>query len=135
MQIEPILSGNLPPGFDSATCRSVWVSFIFPLFNSYLVSNVNWSFQFNIDIYNYLTRYRYVGNIHPQVTEPLLQEIFSSTGALEGCKLIRKENVWSIHQFSNCFIIYKNSFTWISVIIWVCWLLWSAFCCSCYCDT
>ncbi|RVW43987.1 Oligouridylate-binding protein 1 [Vitis vinifera] len=38
-QIEPILSGNLPPGFDSSTCRSV-----------------------------------YVGNIHPQVTEPLLQE-------------------------------------------------------------
>ncbi|XP_076932649.1 oligouridylate-binding protein 1-like [Bidens hawaiensis] len=55
-QIEPILSGNLPPGFDSTTCRSV-----------------------------------YVGNIHPQVTEPLLQEIFSSTGALEGCKLIRKD--------------------------------------------
>ncbi|XP_024979911.1 oligouridylate-binding protein 1-like [Cynara cardunculus var. scolymus] len=55
-QIEPILSGNLPPGFDSTTCRSV-----------------------------------YVGNIHPQVTEILLQEIFSSTGALEGCKLIRKE--------------------------------------------
>ncbi|KAL2456449.1 Oligouridylate-binding protein 1C [Abeliophyllum distichum] len=55
-QIEPILSGNLPPGFDSSTCRSV-----------------------------------YVGNIHPQVTEPLLQEVFSSTGALEGCKLIRKE--------------------------------------------
>ncbi len=55
-QIEPILSGNLPPGFDSSTCRSV-----------------------------------YVGNIHPQVTEPLLQEVFASTGALEGCKLIRKE--------------------------------------------
>ncbi|CAI8610959.1 unnamed protein product [Vicia faba] len=55
-QIEPILSGNLPPGFDSSTCRSV-----------------------------------YVGNIHPQVTEPLLQELFSSAGALEGCKLIRKE--------------------------------------------
>ncbi|CAA2970971.1 oligouridylate-binding 1-like [Olea europaea subsp. europaea] len=55
-QIEPILSGNLPPGFDSSSCRSV-----------------------------------YVGNIHPQVTEPLLQEVFSSTGALEGCKLIRKE--------------------------------------------
>ncbi|CAK9159230.1 unnamed protein product [Ilex paraguariensis] len=55
-QIEPILSGNLPPGFDSSTCRSV-----------------------------------YVGNIHPQVTELLLQEIFSSTGPLEGCKLIRKE--------------------------------------------
>ncbi|KAK4428795.1 Oligouridylate-binding protein 1 [Sesamum alatum] len=55
-QIEPILSGNLPPGFDSSTCRSV-----------------------------------YVGNIHPQVTEPLLQEVFSSTGPLEGCKLIRKE--------------------------------------------
>ncbi|KAI3789952.1 hypothetical protein L2E82_02759 [Cichorium intybus] len=55
-QIEPILSGNLPPGFDPSTCRSV-----------------------------------YVGNIHPQVTEILLQEIFASTGALESCKLIRKE--------------------------------------------
>ncbi|XP_075490228.1 oligouridylate-binding protein 1-like [Primulina tabacum] len=55
-QIEPILSGNLPPGFDSSTCRSV-----------------------------------YVGNIHPQVTEPLLQEVFANTGPLEGCKLIRKE--------------------------------------------
>ncbi|KAL0552937.1 hypothetical protein IC582_012072 [Cucumis melo] len=55
-QIEPILSGNLPPGFDSSTCRSV-----------------------------------YVGNIHPQVTEPLLQEVFSSIGPIEGCKLIRKE--------------------------------------------
>ncbi|KAL8119873.1 oligouridylate-binding protein 1-like [Apium graveolens] len=55
-QIEPILSGNLPPGFDPSTCRSV-----------------------------------YVGNIHSQVTEPLLQEVFSSTGPLESCKLIRKE--------------------------------------------
>ncbi|PSS20761.1 Oligouridylate-binding protein like [Actinidia chinensis var. chinensis] len=55
-QIEPILSGNLPPGFDSSTCRSV-----------------------------------YVGNIHPQVTEPLLQEVFMSTGPIEGCKLIRKD--------------------------------------------
>ncbi|KAF8034002.1 hypothetical protein BT93_C0317 [Corymbia citriodora subsp. variegata] len=55
-QIEPILSGNLPPGFDSSTCRSV-----------------------------------YVGNIHPQVTDLLLQEVFSSTGTIEGCKLIRKE--------------------------------------------
>ncbi|KAI4380816.1 hypothetical protein MLD38_006962 [Melastoma candidum] len=55
-QIEPILSGNLPPGFDSSTCRSV-----------------------------------YVGNIHPQVTGALLQEVFASTGPIEGCKLIRKE--------------------------------------------
>ncbi|XP_065849377.1 oligouridylate-binding protein 1-like isoform X2 [Euphorbia lathyris] len=55
-QIEPILSGNLPPGFDSSACRSV-----------------------------------YVGNIHPQVKEPLLQEVFSNTGPIEGCKLIRKE--------------------------------------------
>ncbi|XP_017223560.1 oligouridylate-binding protein 1 isoform X1 [Daucus carota subsp. sativus] len=55
-QIEPILSGNLPPGFDPSTCRSV-----------------------------------YVGNVHSQVTEPLLQEVFSSTGPLESCKLIRKE--------------------------------------------
>ncbi|XP_043720654.1 oligouridylate-binding protein 1-like [Telopea speciosissima] len=55
-QIEPIPSGNLPPGFDSSACRSV-----------------------------------YVGNIHIQVTEQLLQEVFASTGALEGCKLIKKE--------------------------------------------
>ncbi|KAB2077204.1 hypothetical protein ERO13_A06G078500v2 [Gossypium hirsutum] len=55
-QIEPILSGNLPPGFDAATCRSV-----------------------------------YVGNIHPYVTEPLLQEVFLSTGPIEGCKLIKKD--------------------------------------------
>lgn len=55
-QIEPILSGNLPPGFDSSTCRSV-----------------------------------YIGNLHPQVSEPLLQEVFGSTGLIEGCKLIRKE--------------------------------------------
>ncbi|CAO2840300.1 unnamed protein product [Amaranthus hypochondriacus] len=33
----------------------------------------------------------YVGNIHPQVTEPLLQEVFASAGPVEGCKLIRKE--------------------------------------------
>ncbi|XP_030943676.1 oligouridylate-binding protein 1-like [Quercus lobata] len=55
-QIEPILSGNLPPGFDSSTCRSV-----------------------------------YVGNIHPNVTEPVLQEVFATAGPLEGCKLIRKD--------------------------------------------
>ncbi|CAL9067627.1 unnamed protein product [Musa banksii] len=55
-QIEPILSGNLPPGFDPSTCRSV-----------------------------------YVGNVHLQVTEALLQEVFQSTGLVEGCKLIRKE--------------------------------------------
>ncbi|XP_074581847.1 oligouridylate-binding protein 1B-like isoform X2 [Curcuma longa] len=55
-QIEPILSGNLPPGFDPSTCRSV-----------------------------------YVGNVHLQVTEALLQEVFQSAGLVEGCKLIRKE--------------------------------------------
>eukprot|EP00252_Welwitschia_mirabilis_P000999 TRINITY_DN10984_c0_g1_i1.p1 TRINITY_DN10984_c0_g1~~TRINITY_DN10984_c0_g1_i1.p1 ORF type:complete len:472 (-),score=109.05 TRINITY_DN10984_c0_g1_i1:112-1527(-) len=55
-QIEPIGSGNLPPGFDSSSCRSV-----------------------------------YVGNVHSNVTEALLAEIFSSIGPLEGCKLIRKE--------------------------------------------
>ncbi|KAI0498881.1 hypothetical protein KFK09_019779 [Dendrobium nobile] len=55
-QIEPIPSGNLPAGFDTSSCRSV-----------------------------------YVGNIHIQVTEALLQEVFQSTGPVEGCKLIRKE--------------------------------------------
>lgn len=55
-QIEPILSGNLPPGFDSSTCRSV-----------------------------------YIGNIHPQVSDVDLQQVFSNVGPLEGFKLIRKE--------------------------------------------
>ncbi|KAI3912365.1 hypothetical protein MKX01_038427 [Papaver californicum] len=57
---QPIPSGNLPPGFDSSTCRSSV----------------------------------YVGNIHTQVTEPLLQEVFANTGPLEGCKLIRKEKAF-----------------------------------------
>ncbi|KAJ8428183.1 hypothetical protein Cgig2_015624 [Carnegiea gigantea] len=71
-QIEPILSGNLPPGFDSSTCRSVTLKTIIQI----LIRGKNC---------------RYVGNIHPQVSEPLLQEVFSSTGPIEGCKLIRKE--------------------------------------------
>uniref|UniRef100_A0A5B7AA48 Putative oligouridylate-binding protein 1B n=1 Tax=Davidia involucrata TaxID=16924 RepID=A0A5B7AA48_DAVIN len=67
-QIEPIPSGNLPPGFDPSTCRSV-----------------------------------YVGNIHTQVTEPLLQEVFSSTGPVEGCKLIRKDksSYGFVHYFDR----------------------------------
>lgn len=55
-QMEPVPSGNLPPGFDPSTCRSV-----------------------------------YAGNIHPNVTDSLLTEVFQSIGPLEGCKLIRKE--------------------------------------------
>ncbi|KAK4773981.1 hypothetical protein SAY87_029000 [Trapa incisa] len=67
-QIEPFPSGNLPPGFDPSTCRSV-----------------------------------YVGNIHLQVTEPLLQEVFGSTGLVEGCKLIRKEksSYGFVHYFDR----------------------------------
>ncbi|KAI9119751.1 hypothetical protein K1719_009140 [Acacia pycnantha] len=67
-QIEPIPSGNLPPGFDPSSCRSV-----------------------------------YVGNIHPQVTESLLQELFASNGPVEGCKLIRKEksSYGFVHYFDR----------------------------------
>ncbi|XWS16137.1 hypothetical protein CRYUN_Cryun34aG0059700 [Craigia yunnanensis] len=67
-QIEPIPSGNLPPGFDPSTCRSV-----------------------------------YVGNIHTQVNEPLLQEVFASTGPVESCKLVRKEksSYGFIHYFDR----------------------------------
>ncbi|CAA0821169.1 Oligouridylate-binding protein 1B [Striga hermonthica] len=67
-QIEPFPSGNLPPGFDPSTCRSV-----------------------------------YVGNIHIQVTEPLLQEVFNSTGPVEACKLIRKEksSYGFVHYFDR----------------------------------
>ncbi|XP_024318616.1 uncharacterized protein LOC104585111 isoform X1 [Brachypodium distachyon] len=59
--IEPIVSENLPFGFDSSTCRSV-----------------------------------YVGNIHLQVTDSLLHEVFQSIGPVEGCKFIRKEKVVSL---------------------------------------
>ncbi|GAU28159.1 hypothetical protein TSUD_313180 [Trifolium subterraneum] len=55
-QMEPVPSGNLPPGFDASACRSV-----------------------------------YVGNIHVNVTDKLLAEVFQSAGPLAGCKLIRKE--------------------------------------------
>jgi nucleolysin TIA-1/TIAR len=67
-QIEPIPSGNLPPGFDPSTCRSV-----------------------------------YVGNVHTQVTEPLLQEVFAANGPVEGCKLFRKEksSYGFIHYFDR----------------------------------
>lgn len=37
-----------------------------------------------------------MGNIHPQVTEPLIQEVFASAGHVEGCKLIRKEKVLAL---------------------------------------
>ncbi|KAF2618308.1 hypothetical protein F2Q68_00042231 [Brassica cretica] len=68
LQIEPIPSGNLPPGFDPTSCRSV-----------------------------------YVGNVHIQVTEPLLQEVFASTGPVESCKLIRKEqsSYGFVHYFDR----------------------------------
>ncbi|TYH48414.1 hypothetical protein ES332_D10G065500v1 [Gossypium tomentosum] len=45
----------------------------------------------------------YVGNIHTQVTEPLLQEVFASTGPVEGCKLVRKEksSYGFVHYFDR----------------------------------
>ncbi|XP_062120614.1 oligouridylate-binding protein 1-like [Humulus lupulus] len=36
----------------------------------------------------------YVGNIHPHVTDTDLQQVFSTAGPLEGCKLIRKDKVY-----------------------------------------
>ncbi|XP_010552255.1 PREDICTED: oligouridylate-binding protein 1C-like [Tarenaya hassleriana] len=67
-QLEPVPSGNLPPGFDPSTCRSI-----------------------------------YVGNIHTQVSEILLQEIFASTGPVESSKLIRKDksSYGFIHYFDR----------------------------------
>jgi len=46
---------------------------------------------------------RYVGNIHIQVTEPLLQEVFAGTGPVESCKLIRKEksSYGFVHYFDR----------------------------------
>lgn len=48
---------------------------------------------FNKLVFLFMSKCSYVGNIHPQVTEPLLQEVFATAGPLEGCKLIRKEKV------------------------------------------
>ncbi|CAH1413566.1 unnamed protein product [Lactuca virosa] len=47
----------------------------------------------------------YVGNIHTQVTEPLLQEVFASTSPVESCKLIRKDksSYGFIHNFDRRF--------------------------------
>ena len=64
--------------------RKVTYRFIyFPLFSSF----------FKTSFFIFCEKCRYVGNIHTQVTEPLLQEVFASTGPVEGCKLIRKEKV------------------------------------------
>ncbi|KAG9159028.1 hypothetical protein Leryth_018575 [Lithospermum erythrorhizon] len=51
----------------------------------------------------FLRECRYVGNIHTQVTEPLLQEIFAATGPVESCKLIRKEksSYGFVHYFDH----------------------------------
>jgi nucleolysin TIA-1/TIAR len=45
----------------------------------------------------------YAGNIHTQVTEVLLQEIFASTGPIESCKLIRKDksSYGFVHYFDR----------------------------------
>ncbi|KAL6989133.1 Oligouridylate-binding protein 1B [Sarracenia purpurea var. burkii] len=49
------------------------------------------------------TTTKYAGNIHTQVTEPLIQEVFASTGPVEGCRLIRKEksSYGFIHYFDR----------------------------------
>lgn len=45
---------------------------------------------------------RYVGNIHTQITEEMLRDVFQTTGPLEGCKLIKKEKVgnWGLVYYS-----------------------------------
>jgi nucleolysin TIA-1/TIAR len=35
-QMEPIPSGNLPPGFDATSCRSVWVVLLLLSYNPFL---------------------------------------------------------------------------------------------------
>lgn len=64
---------------------------------------------------NFLGKCRYVGNIHPQVTETLLQEVFASTGPLEGCKLIRKDKVgeFFLYLFHMFFLrVGESSILW-----------------------
>lgn len=77
----------------------------------------------------------YVGNVHSQVTEPLLQEVFSSTGPLESCKLIRKEKVIShppLFLMSNVSICYLNQLIFDSyydfTLIIIGLLPWSVLC-------
>ena len=52
-------------------------------------------------IYDVMTT-RYVVNVHPNVSESLLIEVFQSTGPVERCKLIRKEKV-------HFYTIWKNT--------------------------
>lgn len=101
LQMEPVPSGNLPPGFDTSSCRSVWVldfflllEFIY-LFLWSLVLCLCPSNLINLKLY----AFSYVGNIHVNVTDKLLAEVFQSAGPLAGCKLIRKEKVWFSIQF------------------------------------
>lgn len=63
-----------------------------------LVIYVDTNFRFMLSI---VILFRYVGNIiHVQVTDRLRQEVFQSTGLVEGCKLIRKEKVvFYIYKF------------------------------------
>lgn len=76
-------------------------------------------------VYFLLRKCRYVGNIHTQVTEPLLQEVFSSTGPVEGCKLIRKEKVLChscipVFLFQYIILLWKGARGWI-VCVLSCW--------------
>ena len=71
------------------------------LFFYYSMTKINFLFRkfflslfFKFIVSLSLRKCRYVGNIHTQVTEPLLQEVFAGTGPVEGCKLIRKEKVY-----------------------------------------
>lgn len=60
----------------------------------------------------FLGKCRYVGNIHPQVTETLLQEVFASTGPLEGCKLIRKDKVGESFFSPMSYVFFKSWGVW-----------------------
>lgn len=135
--MEPLPSGNLPPGFDPSTCRSVWVLLIQSFFFYSLYSDF---WYIGIEPFVRSGICRYAGNIHTQVTEVLLQEIFASTGPIESCKLIRKDKVEDIFFFfylglfiSKC-NVFSKWLVWVltTVIIWICSLLWSKICWSGY---
>ena len=55
-------------------------------------------------VFYFLRKCRYIRNIHPQVSETLLHELFSCISLVEGCKLVSKEKLHLLFvQLDNIF--------------------------------
>ena len=78
---------------SSGLACTMWQALCFYIFAGFYLFGISMVCWLLIGLFFFMGNCRYVGNIHPQVTDPLLQEVFSNTGLIEGCKLIRKDKV------------------------------------------